>query len=243
LARPRTLARLAGEASLAALALQYVPSIATLGTWTRWRATPGDVVRWAGPDVAKVALTFDDGPSEEATPVVLDRLDRLDLRATFFVLGELAEARPDLVHEVARRGHQVETHGYRHEHHLARGPRWVDRDLARAVEVMAALGHPVRWYRPSYGQLTGSTLLAARRHGLRTVLWSAWGREWTTTEPDEVATRLSSRLGPGGIALLHDNDVFGTPGMWRIGLDALDRVAELLDRRSLAPVTLDELDA
>ncbi|HMD44540.1 MAG TPA: polysaccharide deacetylase family protein [Acidimicrobiales bacterium] len=227
--------------TLGALAVQYVPSVVTLGAWTPLRALPGGLCRWQGPPTAQVALTFDDGPSPEATPRVLDHLDALGLRATFFCLGSLAERQPDLLAEVARRGHQIETHGYRHEHHLARGPRWVERDLATAVGVMTDLGHRPTWYRPSYGQLTASTLVAARRHRVRTVLWSAWGREWTTTDPGQVAARIASRLAPGAIVMLHDNDAFGTPGMWKVGEAALDRVAEDLERRRLSAVTLDEL--
>ena len=139
------------------------------------------------------------------------------------------------------RGHAVGTHGYRHLHHLARSPRWVEADLLEADWVMAAVGLDPTWYRPSFGQATGSTLVAARLRGWQTVLWSAWGREWTTTDPAEVAGRISRRLRPGAVVLLHDNDAFGTPGMWRVGLDSLEMVAAELERRGLEAVTLDEL--
>jgi peptidoglycan/xylan/chitin deacetylase (PgdA/CDA1 family) len=73
------------------------------------------------------------------------------------------------------------------------------------------------------------------------VLWSSWGREWTTDDPDEVARRISGRLDPGAIILLHDNDELGSPDMWRVGLSALPRLAVELERRELEAVTLDEL--
>lgn len=235
-------ARLAGGASLAALAVQYVPSTVTLGQWTPLRALPAGLCRWQGPGGSRrVALTFDDGPHPEATPAVLDELDRLRLRATFFPLASQAEEWPELVAEVLARGHQVETHGYRHRHHLAKGPRWVAADLRAACEVMGTLGVPLTWYRPSYGQATASTLVGARREGLRTVLWSSWGREWATGDPAEVAARIGGRLRPGAIVLLHDSDAFGPQGMWKVGLAALPAVAELLERRRLQAVRLDEL--
>lgn len=238
----RQVARWAGGASLAALAFQYLPSTVTLGQWTALRALPGGLCRWQGPGSSRrVALTFDDGPHPEATPAVLDELDRLGLRATFFALASHAEQWPELVGEVRRRGHQVETHGYRHRHHLAKGPRWVVADLRAACEVMGMLGVPLTWYRPSYGQATASTLLEARRRGLRTVLWSSWGREWATVDPIEVAARIGRRLHPGSIVLLHDSDAFGPPGMWKVGLSALPEVAELLAARGLEAVTLADL--
>lgn len=225
-----------------ALAVEYVPSIATLGSWTRLRSLPGGLVRWSGdPGTGAVAITFDDGPDPEGTPAVLDVLGALGLPATFFCLGAQVDARPELVGRLVTAGHTVATHGYHHAHHLAHGPRWVHADLGRAVRSLADCGVVPRWYRPTYGQLTGATLLAARRHGLRTVLWSAWGREWSTTDPNAVAERVTARLGPGAVVLLHDSDRFGSPGMWRTALAALPLLARELGRRGLRAVTLDEL--
>jgi len=168
-------------------------------------------------------------------------LDELAIRATFFVLGERVRAHPDLIEEVARRGHQLGTHGDRHAHHLLRSPLWVYQDIVRARDAMASLGHPPRWYRPAYGQPTGWTLAVARAIGLRTVLWSAWGREWAAAGPGEVAACVTRRLRPGAIVLLHDSDRFGPRGMWRCALGALPLVAAELRRRGLVPVTMDEL--
>lgn len=231
-------------AAIASAAVHYLPSVAILGQWTRLQRLPGGICRWQGPRFPpRVALTFDDGPHPKATPAVLDRLEELGLRATFFPLGALAERDPDAIHEIARRGHGIGTHGYAHDRHLLRSPRWVRRDLDAAANVMAGLRHQPTWYRPTYGQLTGATLAAARANGWRTVLWSAWGREWATTDPVEVARRITRRLWPGSVVLLHDNDAFGSPGMWRVALDALEIVAAELERRGLESVTLDELVA
>ena len=203
---------------------------------------PGGLCRWRAPARdPRVAITFDDGPHPVATPAVLDRLDALGMKATFFPLASLAERDPGMIAEISRRGHVVGTHGYRHDHHLLRTPRWVRRDIESAAAAMQRLGTQPRWYRPAYGQATGATLLAARRCGLETVLWSAWGREWATSDPASVARRIHRRLGSGSIVLLHDNDAFGPKGMWRVGLQALDLVAAELDRRGLGTATLDDL--
>ena len=234
--------RTGGLLALGALGAQYVPATVTLGQWGPWAGLPGGWCRWQGPsDSASVALTFDDGPHPQGTPAVLDRLDELGLRATFFVLGSEVQGHPELVAEIARRGHAIGTHGTRHEHHLLRTPAWVGADLTEAEAMMSDLGLSCRWYRPSFGQATGSTLWAARRRGFELVLWSAWGREWTTSDPAEVAWRIGRRLRPGAIVLLHDSDRFGPPDMWRVGLEALGRVAAMLEDRGLASVTLDEL--
>jgi peptidoglycan/xylan/chitin deacetylase (PgdA/CDA1 family) len=216
--------------------------VAALGQWGTIRALPGDVCRWRGPCFpARIALTFDDGPHPTATPAVLDRLDELGLRATFFLVATAALGQRDLVAEIVRRGHAVGAHGYSHRSHLARSPRWVWRDVDATARAMAELGVAPVWYRPAYGHVTTATLVAARARGWRPVLWSAWGREWTTRDPSEVAGRVVRGLSPGAIVLLHDSDGFGPRGMCDVVLEALGPIAAALDRRGLAAVTLDEL--
>jgi peptidoglycan/xylan/chitin deacetylase (PgdA/CDA1 family) len=188
-----------------------------------------------------VSLTFDDGPSPDTTPLVLDRLDELGLVATFFCLGSLVEVNPDLVGEVLRRGHQVEVHGHQHEHHFLHTPWWVSDDLDAAVDALTAAGAPPKWFRPPFGQTTGGTMLAARRHGLGLVLWSAWGREWAEPDAISVARRVCRQLTGGAIVLLHDTDSYSPPGSCRRAIEALRPIASYLDENGLNAVTLDQL--
>ena len=218
-----------------------VPSVVSLGQWAPIRSLPGDLCRWRGPTGGGVALTFDDGPDPRTTPVALDRLDELGLAATFFCLGTQVASHPDLVTEIRRRGHQVETHGYRHAHHFVRTPRWVRADLDAAIDVLEGVGVRPQWFRPPFGQTTGATMLEARRHGLRLVLWSAWGREWDEPDAASVARRVRSGLGHGAIVLLHDADVLSPPGSSRRAVDALGPIAEDLHRHGLPALTLDRL--
>jgi peptidoglycan/xylan/chitin deacetylase (PgdA/CDA1 family) len=224
-----------------AAAAQMVPSVVSLGQWLPVRALPGGWCRWRGPRQPRVALTFDDGPDPRTTPRVLDRLDELALTATFFCLGQQVRAHPDLVCELVRRGHQVETHGHRHEHHFARGPGWIRADLDAALGALDHAGVQPRWFRPPYGQTTGPTMVEARRHHLRLVLWSAWGREWDEPDGTSVARRVNAALDPGAIVLLHDADVESPEGTSRRAAEALGPIAEELDRRRLEAVTLDRL--
>jgi peptidoglycan/xylan/chitin deacetylase (PgdA/CDA1 family) len=66
----------------------------------------------------EIALTFDDGPNPITTPRILDILDQHCIKATFFMVGIYAKARPDLVQDVARRGHIIGTHSYTHPNNL-----------------------------------------------------------------------------------------------------------------------------
>ena len=100
---------------------RYMPGLAGVGT------------------VGHVALTFDDGPDPSSTPAFLDALDGLGWRATFFMLGSMAAACPDVAVEAARRGHEVAVHGYVHANHFYHGPRWTVRDMLRARDTIEDL--------------------------------------------------------------------------------------------------------
>lgn len=175
-----------------------------------------------------VALTFDDGPDPASTPRVLDELDRLGWKATFFLLGDMVRRSPDVAAEIVARGHEVGLHGDRHRSHLLRGPFAVHRDLTAGFQaVTEATGSRPSWYRPPYGELSAGTLLAVRRLGLHPVLWTTWGKDWRQGETGRsVADRVLAGLVPGATVLLHDSDGTSTPGSWRATLAALPLLAD-----------------
>ncbi|MEU5089356.1 polysaccharide deacetylase family protein [Streptomyces sp. NPDC021356] len=170
-----------------------------------------------------IALTFDDGPDPATTPYFLDALDRLDVRATFFVLGESAARHPALTRSVTERGHELAVHGWAHSRPWLPAPGRDLRETARAVRVVHDLtGHRPLWYRPPYGILTAGRWAAARRLALRPVLWSAWGRDWTADATSaSVHANVTADLRGGGTVLLHDTDRASAPGCWHAALTAL----------------------
>ena len=62
----------------------------------------------------RVFLTFDDGPSQTVTPVILDILKQENIKATFFLLGSRVELKPDIVKREYEEGHYLASHGYSH---------------------------------------------------------------------------------------------------------------------------------
>jgi peptidoglycan/xylan/chitin deacetylase (PgdA/CDA1 family) len=174
-----------------------------------------------------LALTFDDGPDPVSTPVILDALEVLGWRATFFCLGSQAREAPQLVRELVARGHEIGVHGESHRSHLRRSAPAVVRDVAVARAYLEDLtGRPVEWFRPPYGGVAASTLVAAHRGGLRLVLWTTWGKDWRAdaTGPD-VAAQVERTYVPGATVLLHDSDVTSTPGSWKATVDSLPILA------------------
>ncbi|MFI0999741.1 polysaccharide deacetylase family protein [Streptomyces galbus] len=175
-----------------------------------------------------VALTFDDGPDPASTPRFLDALDRLDVRATFFVLGEQVARHPEVVRETVRRGHEVAVHGWSHDRPWLPSPVRDRRDVARAAAaVRETTGRSPRWYRPPYGILTSGRWAAARSAGLRPVLWTAWARDWTAeATPASVRSTATAGLRGGGTLLLHDTDLVSAPGCWHATLAALPGIVD-----------------
>ena len=179
-----------------------------------------------------LALTFDDGPDPDATPAVLEALDRLGVTATFFMLGAQVARHPQVAAAVVAAGHEAAVHGFTHRNHLARGPVDVCRDVTHAASVVAAAtGTRPTWFRPPYGVMTAASLVATRRAGLRPVLWTAWGRDWEDRSPAQVAATVRGQLAPGGTVLLHDSDcTTQVAGSWRATVVALPLLAELADQ-------------
>jgi len=221
----------AGAIGVGALAVHATPALAGVSP-IGVRLTPGLVgVGRSG----SVALTFDDGPDPDSTPEFLAVLDELGWRATFFMLGDRVRRWPSVVGEVVAAGHEVAVHGDLHRNMLRRTPRDTARDIATAYDtVAAATGAEPQWFRPPFGVLSFSALRAARRHGMSTVLWTTWGRDWRReATPDSVVADVTRRYLDGGTVLLHDSDCESYPGSWKATIGALPRLADEFAARGL----------
>jgi peptidoglycan-N-acetylglucosamine deacetylase len=180
-----------------------------------------------------VALTFDDGPDPASTPHFLRELDALGWKATFFMLGSMASTFPEVASEVAAAGHEIALHGEIHRSHLLRLPGDVRHDVHRGYDhVSAASGVAPRFFRPPYGALSSTSLMAGRDLGLDTVLWTSWGRDWrANATPASVLADVHTDLEPGATVLLHDSDCTSAPECWRSALGALPLLAETFASR------------
>jgi peptidoglycan/xylan/chitin deacetylase (PgdA/CDA1 family) len=187
-----------------------------------------------------VALTFDDGPHPQGTPIVLEILREHGATATFFLAGEQVARRPALAAEIVAAGHRVELHCHRHRNllRLTATEFLEDAERARAT-IEEASGQAIADYRPPYGIFSGSTLRAVRRRGWRPVLWSRWGRDWTRRATAEsIARRSSAGIAAGDIVLLHDADYYSARGSWVRTAAALPLILEELESCGLKTASL-----
>ncbi len=178
-----------------------------------------------------LALTFDDGPDINSTPLFLEELDRLGWKATFFMLGTMAERQPELVREITSRGHEIALHGYAHKNLLLRTPQATDSDIRRGFNIISELaGSAPRFYRPPYGVLNLQAVLTARSIGLTPILWTSWGRDWRSkATPSTVISDLSHSMAPGTTLLLHDSDCTSAPQAYLSALGALHLLSEKVE--------------
>ena len=183
-----------------ALCLYFVFVFA--GTWT-WGLPI--LTRLPGQSNA-VALTFDDGPSAETTPLILDILRSHNARATFFVLGEAVDSHPDLLRRIVADGHTVGIHAYTHRPFVLQTTRAVTAEVRRteaAIRRACPEAEIVPWVRPPHGFKSLSLLWTLRRAGYGLAAWSVNSRDYQEHDPAQIAARVV-KAKSGAIILLHD---------------------------------------
>ncbi|PJJ96757.1 acetyl xylan esterase [Lysobacteraceae bacterium NML91-0213] len=193
----------------------------------------------------RVWLTIDDGPSDD-TMAILDLLDRHAAKATFFLVGERAQARPGLVAAIVRRGHGIGNHSHTHPQawFWALGPKRMRDEVLRAQQALTALcGQPPRWFRSVVGMTNPFVAAPLRTAGLTRVAWSARGYDAVRADPAQVVALIERDLAPGAIVLLHEGAPHGRSvemiGLLLQRLDALDFASVLPEELMAAPVAHD----
>ncbi len=170
-----------------------------------------------------VYLTFDDGPHPEYTPQILDVLARHDARATFFVVGSLAQAYPDIIQRIAAEGHTIANHTWKHEDLAGLSRAAFDETISRTQMVLGDLATPC--LRPPYGSIDAFTREWASDHGLSLLTWDASPQDWLRPPAEEIADYIVQWARPGVVLLMHDGG--GDRSTTVQGLDmALERLAE-----------------
>jgi peptidoglycan/xylan/chitin deacetylase (PgdA/CDA1 family) len=196
---------------------------------------------WRGPrGKRRIALTFDDGPSE-ATPELLDILDNSGARATFFQCGLNVERLPEIAKLVHGRGHEIGNHTYSH-------PRLIGCTEARIREEIAKTQHAItdtvgvapRLFRAPYGARWFGLGPVLGEHNLMGVMWTVIGYDWEWESP-EIARFVLSQIEDGGIVCLHDGDRVSPHVDRRKTLDAVRRIVPELSSHGFSCVTVSEL--
>ena len=168
--------------------------------------------QWLGPVRCRtgdesILITIDDGPDPHDTPRLLDLLDKHQTKAVFFMIGNKAEAYPELAREVLRRGHQIGNHTMTHPQasFWRAGPWRTRREIVDCQEVIERVtGFKPRWFRAPVGHRNLFTHPEANTLGLEVKAWNRRGIDAAETDVDKVLARILPKLGPGDIVLVHE---------------------------------------
>lgn len=155
----------------------------------------------------ELLLTLDDGPHPDSTPALLDLLDRHDVKAVFFVIGDRVKKWPELAREIVRRGHVIGNHSQTHPSGrfwaLGAGGTW--REIGDCQQTLVELtGESPKWFRAPVGHYNTFTHPALNALGLRLMAWSCRGFDTVDPDVQRVLQRMSPGMKPGAIVLLHE---------------------------------------
>lgn len=187
-----------------------------------------------------ILFTFDDGPSRETTPRLLDLLDELGIKAVFFVKSEsFGTGNPwerehgQIVREIVRRGHMVGNHTETHRQLPLLRNAEIEAELALSErKIQSAIGRKPRLIRPPGGALSNRVEQLLGERGYTSVLWALYAGDLEASTPDEVVHTFFRVLDHreretgegGGIVLMHDTK--------RHNLEALPRMVNELRKRN-----------
>ncbi|MBD9355842.1 polysaccharide deacetylase family protein [Methylomonas albis] len=218
--------------------------LAFAGLWPRcaWAGSNWTALPPAAAARGEIAITIDDGPDPDITPVVLDLLDSYNAKATFFCIAAKAQLYPDLCRDIVKRGHTVENHSMRHQYHLPflllKG--WLAELNAAQDALTEVTGIRPRFFRPPVGLRNPFLDPVLNRLDLQLASWTRRGFDTVERNPQVVLTKLLKDLKAGDILLLHDSNAARTNTGQPVILEVLPPLLDAIAAANLHTVTLSE---
>lgn len=182
----------------------------------------------------EVALTFDDGPHSSSTKKLLEILRKENIKATFFIVGKMAEKHPELLKAEYDEGHCIANHSFNHVN-MTRIPEdeieveWI----ACSKVIKSITGKTPLFCRPPGGDFDGIVIRAAMKSGLITVLWTDDPGDYSNPGSYVIEQKVMDFIDNGGIILLHD-------GISQT-LNILPQLIENLKKRGYRFITIEEM--
>ncbi|MBR3988288.1 MAG: polysaccharide deacetylase family protein [Clostridia bacterium] len=185
-------------------------------------------------DEKKVAISFDAAWGNEQTPELLDILDRYDVKATFFLVGQWVDNFPESVKEIAAQGHDVENHSNTHAHMPELSLEGMSEEIVSCNDKIKALtGKCPTLFRPPYGDYNNDVVASVKNQNMYCIQWDVDSLDWKDLSAEEITQRVTSKLQNGSIVLLH-NGAKNTP-------EALPSIIEGIKAQGYELVPISEL--
>jgi peptidoglycan/xylan/chitin deacetylase (PgdA/CDA1 family) len=183
----------------------------------------------------QVALTFDDGPVAEKTVAILDILDRYNIKASFFCIGNRVKEHPAIVSRIHFSGHVVANHSYWHGKAFdLQTPGAISKELEDTDQIIfETVGVKPKFFRPPYGVTNPMVAAAVNQGNYKTIGWSVRSLDTVIKDADKLFDKVVASLKGGDIILFHD---FG-----EATIKILPRLIEHIQKSGLRIVRVDEL--
>ena len=153
----------------------------------------------------RIALTFDDGPHYKYTAEILDILKEYNIKATFFVVGQLAERYPDLILREISEGHEVASHTWSHAHLTLLSDKSLEDEISATEDLLYELAeYRPTLLRPPEGKYGENLLRVAGKLDYEVILWTVDTRDWAHTPTDKIVETVLNNTESGSIILCHD---------------------------------------
>jgi peptidoglycan-N-acetylglucosamine deacetylase len=153
-----------------------------------------------------LAMTFDDGPSAEYTPRLLDMLKARHIKATFFLVGKNVQAHPELVRRIIAEGHEVGNHTWDHPQLSKLTDTQATDEIEKTQDaIRTACGVTPTLLRPPYGALNKPEhIWIPQQLKLNVVYWTVDTEDWKRPGAAAITSRVLAGARPGAIILQHD---------------------------------------
>lgn len=177
----------------------------TIGTYTEAKKLPIYCVDTKGEK--KISLTFDAAWGDEDAEQILETLNKYNVKATFFMVGDWIRKYPELVKKISVEGHDIGNHSNKHPHVNAMNKEAIIEDIKLAhKEIEEVTGQKCYLYRPPYGEYNNTVLEAAEACGYLTIQWDVDSIDWKGYEADKIVDKVlkHKNLREGSIILLHN---------------------------------------
>jgi peptidoglycan/xylan/chitin deacetylase (PgdA/CDA1 family) len=153
-----------------------------------------------------VALTFDDGPTPQATDQILTILSELNVRATFFVIGAELERNLEQGKKLVAAGHELGNHSYSHVRMFFVTPSFVKQEIESTDKLIREAGYQGEiHFRPPYGKKLFALPYYLWRHGRKSITWDVEPDSYPEIAADanKIVEHVLANTRPGSIIILH----------------------------------------
>ena len=156
-----------------------------------------------------ISVTFDASWGGDKTLAILDLLDQYNAKATFFLVGIWVDKYPELVQEIARRGHEIGNHSDSHAHFTQISDAQIRQELKDCSDKIEALtGTRPTLFRPPYGDYNSKVITVVRDAGYEAVQWSIDSLDWKNRGVNDLVKRATNNVQKGDIILFHNDSQY-----------------------------------